>query len=123
MHNNVFTFIKHRIKAFKFAFKGFYILISQEHSIIAQLIIAILVTILGYVVKISATEWLFQILAIGLMLSIESLNTAIERLADFVHPDHHKKIGIIKDIGAGAAFFAAVTAIIVGLVIYLPKLF
>lgn len=120
--NKIFTFIKNRIKAFKFAFKGFYILISQEHSIIAQVIIAVLVTILGFVMNISPTEWLFQIFAIGLILSVESLNTAIERLADFIHPEHHKKIGIIKDIGAGAAFFAAVTAIIIGLVIYLPKI-
>ncbi len=120
--NKIFTFIENRIKAFKFAFKGFYILISQEHSIIAQVIIAVLVTILGFVMNISPTEWLFQIFAIGLILSVESLNTAIERLADFIHPEHHKKIGIIKDIGAGAAFFAAVTAIIIGLVIYLPKI-
>lgn len=122
MHK-IFAFIKNRIRAFKFAFKGFCILISREHSIIAQLIIAALVCILGFVLDISLTEWLFQILAIGLVLSTESLNTAIEKLADFVHPEHHKKIGIIKDIGAGAAFFAALTAIIIGLVIYLPKLF
>ena len=121
--NKVLNFIKNRIRAFKFAFKGSYILISQEHSIIAQIIVAVLVCILGFILKISTTEWLFQILAIGLVLSIESLNTAIEKLADFIHPEHHKKIGIIKDIGAGAAFFAAVTAIIIGLVIYLPKLF
>lgn len=121
--NRVFTFIKDRIRAFKFAFKGFYILISQEDSIIAQSIIAILVTIAGFIFDLSATEWMFQIFAIGLLLSVEALNTAIERLADFVHPEHHKKIGIIKDIGAGAAFFAAVTAIIIGLIIYLPKIF
>ena len=48
--------------------------------------------------------------------------TDIEEIADFIHPEHHKKIGIIKDIGAGAAFFAAVTAIIIGLIIYLPKI-
>ena len=119
---NIFTFIKNRIRAFKFAFKGFYLLISQEDSIIAQSIIAVLMTIAGFIFDLSANEWMFQIFAIGLLLSIESLNTAIERLADFVHPEHHKKIGIIKDIGAGAAFFAAVTAIIIGLIIYLPKI-
>lgn len=98
-------------------------MISQESSIIAQSIIAVIMTIIGFVFNLSTTEWMFQIFAIGLLLSIEALNTAIERLADFVHPEHHKKIGIIKDIGAGAAFFAAVTAIIIGLVIYLPKIF
>lgn len=117
----LFHFIINRIRAFKFAFKGFYLLVSQEHSIIAQVFIAVLVTILGFIMKISIQEWMFQVLAIGLVLSVESLNTAIERLADFVHPEHHKKIGIIKDIGAGAAFFAATTALIIGLLIYIPK--
>ena len=119
---NFFKQITNRIKAFKYAFKGFYLLVTEEHSIITQLIIAILVCIFGFVMNISATEWGFQILAIGLVLSVEALNTAIERLADFVHPEHHKKIGIIKDIGAGAAFFAVLTAVVIGLVIYLPKL-
>lgn len=119
---NFFKHITNRIKAFKYAFKGFYLLVTEEHSIITQLIIAILVCIFGFVMNISATEWGFQILAIGLVLSVEALNTAIERLADFVHPEHHKKIGIIKDIGAGAAFFAVLTAVVIGLVIYLPKL-
>ena len=120
---NISKNISDRIKAFKYAFKGFYLLVTEEHSIITQLIIAVLVCVFGFVMNISATEWLFQILAIGLVLSVEALNTAIERLSDFVHPEHHKKIGIIKDIGAGAAFFAALTAVIIGLVIYLPKLF
>lgn len=119
----IFLFIKNRFRAFKFAFKGFYLLISQEHSIIAQVLIAAAVTVLGFILKISMVEWMFQILAIGLVLSIESLNTAIERLADFVHPEHHKKIGVIKDIGAGASFFAVLSAFIIGLLIYLPKLF
>lgn len=121
--NKIYTFIKNRIRAFKFAFKGFYFLISHEHSIIAQIIVAILVCALGFALNISTIEWLFQIAAIGLVLSIESLNTAIEKLSDFVHPEYHKKIELVKDIGAGAAFFAAATAIIIGLIIYLPKLF
>ena len=70
---------------------------------------------------LSVTEWLFQTLAIGLILVAESLNTAIEKIADFVHPEYHKQIGHIKDISAGAAFFAAIFAIIIGLIIYIPK--
>ena len=66
-------------------------------------------------------EWLFQTLAIGLVLSIEGLNTAVEKVADFIHPEYHTKIGFIKDIAAGAVFFAAMTAIAIGLMIYLPK--
>ena len=57
-----------------------------------------------------------------MVLIAESLNTAIEKLGDFVHPDYHKKMGHIKDISAGAAFFAAIFAIIIGLIIYIPKI-
>jgi diacylglycerol kinase (ATP) len=62
-----------------------------------------------------------QTLAIGLVLGIEGLNTAVEKVADFIHPDYHERIGFIKDIAAGAVFFAALTAIAVGCIIYLPK--
>ena len=115
------SFIFNRIKSVKYAFNGFWLLVSTEHSIIAQMVIAIAITILGFIMNISSTEWLFQILAIGLILVAESLNTAIEKLADFVQPEHDKNIGKIKDISAGAAFFAAIIAVIIGLIIYIPK--
>lgn len=120
MQNNG-DFFLNRIKAIKYAAKGFWILITSEHSIIAQVIIAIIMTGIGFLMQISAAEWLFQVMAIGLILVAESLNTAIEKLADFVHPEYHKQIGHIKDISAGAAFFAALIAIIIGLIIYVPK--
>lgn len=114
-------FVLNRIKAIKYAFNGFRILITSEKSIIAQVIIAFIMTIIGFLMKISATEWLFQIFAIGLILVAESLNTAIEKMADFIHPKYHQQIGRIKDISAGAAFFAAIIAVIIGLIIYVPK--
>jgi diacylglycerol kinase (ATP) len=55
------------------------------------------------------------------VLSIEGLNTAVEKIGDFIHPNFHEKIGFIKDIAAGAVFFAAMTAIAVILIIYIPK--
>ena len=119
--NNESNFVLNRIKAVKYAAKGFWILITSENSIIAQIIIAITVSIIGFIMQISATEWLFQIFAIALVLVAESLNTAIEKIADFIHPEYHKKIGHIKDISAGAAFFAAIFAVIIGLIIYIPK--
>lgn len=115
------NFFLNRIKAIKYAANGFWILITTEHSIIAQLIIAIIMTAIGFIMQISAFEWLFQIMAIGLVLVAESLNTAIEKMADFIHPEYHKQIGRIKDISAGAAFFAAIIAVIIGLIIYVPK--
>lgn len=115
------NFFPNRIKAIKYAAKGFWILITSEHSIIAQVSIAIIMIVIGFLMEISATDWLFQIMAFGLILVAESLNTAIEKMADFIHPEYHKQIGHIKDISAGAVFFAAIIAVIIGLIIYVPK--
>ena len=121
MKNPNDSFFKGRLRSLKFALKGALLLITIEHSIMIQFSIAIVMTIVGFVMDISATEWMFQFLAIGLVLVAESANTAIEKLSDFVHPDYHKKIGFIKDIAAGAPAFAAIIAVIIGFIIYLPK--
>lgn len=121
MDNQQNGFVKGRIKSLKFALKGVWLLITTEHSIMVQMSIAAVMTFIGWWLDISKTEWLFQILAIGLVLVAESLNTAVEKLCDFIHPQYSNKIGFIKDIAAGAVSFAAITAIIIGLFIYLPK--
>lgn len=113
-------FIIGRIKGFRYAIKGFFLLLRTEHSIITQSVIALIVIGMGFYLGISREEWMMQLLAIGLVLSTESLNTAVEKLCDFVHPDFHDKIGFIKDIGAGAVTFAALIAVVVGIIIYYP---
>ena len=117
------SFFINRLKSIGFAFKGFAYLLKTESSIQIQCAIAIFITVIGLIFNISRTEWLVQFLVIGLLLSIEGINTAIEKLADFIHPEHHKKIGLIKDIAAGAVFIASMISIIIGLIIYIPKIF
>ena len=117
------AFFTGRLKSVGFAFKGAIKLITTEHSVMVQSCIAILLVISGFFFHISKTDWMFQIFATGLVLSVEGLNTAVEKVADFIHPDYHERIGFIKDIAAGAVFFAAITAIAIGLMIYLPILF
>ena len=116
------TFLGKRLKGCGYAFKGALLLLRNEASIQVQAVIAIAITCAGFYLEISATEWMLQILAIGLVLSVEGINTAAEEIADFVHPDFHNKIGYIKDVAAGAVFFAAITAVIVGCIIYIPKI-
>ena len=96
-------------------------LLKNEASIQVQAVIAVLVTIAGFYFELSANEWMMQVFVIGLVMSAEGLNTAAEEMADFVHPDFHQKIGYIKDVAAGAVFFSAITAIIIGCFIYIPK--
>ncbi len=117
------SFLVNRLKSVNYAFKGALILLKTEASIKTQLVIAIIVTIAGFYFRISSGEWIVQILAIGLVMSVEGVNTAIEEIANFIHPERHHKIGLIKDIAAGAVFIASVFACIIGLIIYLPKVF
>ena len=90
------SFVTGRLKSVTYAFKGALKLISTEHSIMVQFSIGILISILGFIMNISATEWLFQTLSIGLVMSIEGLNTAVEKIADFIHPNYSQRIGFIK---------------------------
>ena len=122
MKNPNDSFIRGRIRSMKFALRGMWLLITTEDSIKAQLFFAIIATIFGFYFDISNTEWMIQFLVIGLVLVAEALNTAVEKVADFIHPDYHKKIGFIKDIAAGAPSFAAIISLIIAGIIYLPKI-
>lgn len=115
-------FVKGRLRSVKFALKGVWLLLTTEDSIKVQFWAMIFVIVLGFVCKISALEWMIQFLAIGLVLVAEALNTAVEKIADFVHPEYHKKIGFIKDVAAGAPAIAALISLIIASIIYIPKI-
>ena len=119
----MYDFITGRLRGGGYAIKGAWLLLRHEPSIQAQFVISIFVTIAGFYFDITATEWMLQLLSIGLVMGTEGLNTAVENIADFVHPDFHTKIGRIKDVAAGAVFFAALSASIVGCIIYIPYIF
>ncbi|MCB0459603.1 MAG: diacylglycerol kinase family protein [Flavobacteriaceae bacterium] len=114
-------FFMGRVKSIQYALKGLWILLTTEHSIIIQFFIAVILTIIGFIVQLSAIEWMLQLLAIGLVMVAEALNTAVEKLTDYIHPEYDKKIGLIKDISAGGPAIAAIIAIIIGCIIYIPK--
>ena len=115
------SFFSGRLKSVGFAVKGALKRITTEHSVMVQSSLAVLMTVAGFYFKIDRYEWMMQILAFGLVLGVESLNTAVEKIADFIHPEYHERIGFIKDIAAGAVMFAALAAMAIGLLIYVPK--
>ncbi|MDG1730940.1 MAG: diacylglycerol kinase family protein [Algibacter sp.] len=117
------SFFINRLKSVGYAFKGALLLLKTEGSIKIQFVIALIVTAAGFYYNISAMEWIVQLLAIGLVMSIEAINTAIEEIANFIHPERHDKIGLIKDIAAGGVFIASIFSSTVGLIIYVPKVF
>lgn len=115
------SFITGRIKSVRYTVIGAHKLITTEHSVMVQSSIAVLLIIAGFYFNISREEWMMQILATGLVLAVEGLNTAVEKICDFIHPEYHERIGFIKDIAGGAVLFAAIASIAVGLLIYVPK--
>ena len=122
MKNPKDGFFRGRLRSLKFAFKGLWILVTTEDSIKTQLFFALIAIILGFYFDISAMEWAVQFLAIGLVLVAEAANSAIEEVADFIHPEFHVKIGLIKDIAAGAPTFAALISLVIAAIIYVPKI-
>lgn len=110
-----------RIKSFKHAIDGLMYAFCKETHMKIHLIAAILVVCLGFCLQIGATEWLIILLAIGLVIVTELINTAIERLADVVSKEIHPQIKIVKDVAAGAVLFSSIIAAIIGLLVFLPK--
>ena len=77
----------------------------------------------GFLLNISALEWMSVIFAVGLVWVSESLNTAIEKITDLASPEYHELARITKDTAAAAVLIASVTSAIIGLIVFLPKLF
>jgi len=112
-----------RAKSFTYAFRGIGIIIKTQHNFWIQLIFSILVIKLGFYFNISSTEWMFLVLAIGMVLVAEAFNTAFEFDIDLTSPTYHPYARDTKDVAAGAVLIATITASIIGLIIFLPKIF
>jgi len=114
--------IRKAIRSFKYAGMGIYGLFRHENNARIHLIACILVVIAGVIFHISATEWCFIVIQIGLVCAAEAINTAIEKLADVVSPDYHIAIKDVKDVAAAAVLILAISAVIVGGIIFIPKI-
>lgn len=115
------SFIVKRINSFKFASKGFLTMVKEEANFRIQLAILLIITVMGFFFKISSHEWIHIILASGFVILAEILNSAVERIADFLSPEFNEAIGTIKDICAAAVLVAAGISVVVGLIIFIPK--
>lgn len=113
---------KHSLyRSFQFAFKGI-IKAFSERNFKIHLILTVLVVVLGFLFRISFLEWISVCLCIALVLSLELINTSIEKTIDLLHPDFNEKAGDIKDIAAAAVLIAAIISLIVAGIIFIPKL-
>ncbi len=111
------------LRCFVYALKGISVLISSQVNFRIHLFAVIAVIIGGIILDISLMEWIILILCMGLVLTLEALNTAIEYTIDLVSPGYHELAGKIKDISAAAVLIAALTSALIGLIIFIPKIF
>jgi len=114
--------LKARIKSFGYAGKGIAFFFRSQPNAKIHALAAILAVGLGVFLQISRLEWVGIVLCIGAVLTTEALNTALEELVNWISPEYHVKAGIVKDVAAGAVLITALTALIVGAIIFLPKI-
>ena len=108
-------------RSFLFALQGVRQVFTTEANMKIHLVFTVLVIICGFIFEISATEWMFCFLSFGLVISMEMMNTSIEKYVDLIKPEYNIDAGKAKDIAAGAVLISALFAAIVGLIIFVPK--
>lgn len=115
--------LRHRLKSLSYAAQGFKVFWNEEPHARIHLLAALLVVIAGFYFEVGAGEWFALVLVMALVITAELFNTALEHVADFISPDLHPKIKIIKDLSAAAVLVAAVAAAVVGAMVFGPKVF
>jgi diacylglycerol kinase len=122
MKNEKSFSVSERIKSFKPALKGLKWFLINEHNVRIHLILSIVSICTGIYFQISTNEWITILICIGLVLSMEAANSAIEKLVDLVSPQKNQIAGLVKDIAAAAVLIASMMAILVAAMIFLPKI-
>ena len=109
--------------SFKYAFQGIEEAWKTEQNLKIHFMIMALVIIAGFIFKISLIEWMVCLLLFAIVISLELINTAIETTVDIAMPEINEKAKYAKDIAAGAVLFSAIISVIIGLIIFVPKIF
>ncbi len=116
------AFIKKRLLSFVPAIKGLFWLFKNEGNAQFHLLATIAVLLAAYFFKLNTTEWFAVLFAIGMVISAEAFNTAIEKFVDLLHPQKHHKAGLIKDLAAAAVLITSIIAAIIAAIIFIPKI-
>ena len=109
------------IKAIKFALEGWKEMGLRHANFQRQLVVALGALFLGYITKLSRIEWTVLFLTIGLVLTAEMANSAVEAVVDLITEERKQKAKIAKDVAAGVVLFTAIISIIVGVLLFFPK--
>lgn len=111
-----------RLWSFRHALRGWkHVLKTQKNAWIHSLV-TLVVIVLGLWLKISTRDWAVLVLTIAMVFTAEFINTAIEAVVDLASPKKHPLAKVGKDVGAGAVLIAALSAVLIGLLILGPPL-
>lgn len=107
----------------KYSFNGIISYAKDGKSIIIYIACAIIEIVLGFLYHINGLEWILMICILGFILSIELINTAIEKVCDLITTEYNPLIKIAKDCGSAATFVVFIVAIILNIIIFAPKIY
>ncbi len=110
------------LKSFVYAFNGLRLLLKEEQNARIHFVASVIVIVAGFYFGLNTYEWMAIIFSIGLVITVEIINTAIENIADFISPAKNENIKKIKDLSAAAVLISAIIALSIGLIVFLPKL-
>lgn len=114
--------IKKFIRSFSYPISGFRYAYKNEQNLMVDLGVTIIIVILGILLKLNTTEWAIIVITIGLVISLELVNTSIEAVVDLVTDKYHPLAKVAKDTSSAAVLILAVVSVIEGLIIFLPKI-
>ena len=120
-NNTVFSWRK-RWKSIRYALQGIRVFLTNEHNARIHLLATVLVLTLGVFFKVSSSDWVALVLAMGFVWTAEIFNTAMERIMDYMSKEKQTAIQLIKDLAAAAVLVAVLTALLVGAFVFIPKI-
>ena len=115
--------LKRLTSSLKYAGDGLKYAYKNEQSMTIHIIITLIVIIFGIILNISSYEWIIVVLCIGIMMCFELVNTSIEAAVDLTTNEYNEKAKVAKDVAASVSVMFSITSIIVGLIIFVPKVF
>lgn len=112
-----------RVRSANYAFRGFVLLLKTSHNFLGHIFFMALAVYLGFILHISSVEWVLIVITTGLVLITEALNSAFEIDINLTSPEYHPYARDTKDIAAAAVLISVLVSIVVGLIIFLPKIY
>lgn len=115
-NQNFFVALKNALNGIKYVF-------VQERNLKIQFVFAIIAILAGVILKINSIEWVLLTVVICMVLVCELFNTAIETIVNMITTEYNENAKIAKDIAAGAVTLSSISSVIIGIIMFLPKIF